>query len=101
AAPTLILEDSIEAPVGVGAGDLVHGGAGDASELAQARPDPALEQVALRTRGGSLDAPACPLPGHVHVMGQGDGEAGAAPARRLDSQAMTEPLERRIERVEA
>ena len=33
--------------------------------------------------------------------GSGDGEAGAAPARRLDAELPAQPLERRVERVEA
>ena len=33
-------------------------------------------------------------------MGERDGKAGATPARRLDSEPATEPLERRVEGIE-
>src|SRR5262249_13488681 len=97
----LVLEDPVEAPVRVGSANLVHGRSGQAAELAHARSDASVREVALRARGRSLDASARPLPGHVDVVGQRDDEAGAAPARRLETEARAQPLERRVERVEA
>ena len=59
------------------------------------------EDVRLQARSGPAHAEPCPAPGHVDVVRQGDREARTAPAGRLEPEAAPEPLDRRIEGVEA
>ena len=85
AAP-LVGEDAVEAPERVGSAHLVDRPAGQRPCLAQAeRPRPR-EQVGLRARSSAAKPGRGPLPRRVDVVGERDGEAGAAPARRLDAE---------------
>src|SRR5262249_28819054 len=86
AGPALVAKKPVEAPVRVRAADPVHRYAGEPAQLAQPRLEPASAQVGLRPRRGALHAPPRPLPRHVDVVCERDGEARAAPARRIDSQ---------------
>jgi hypothetical protein len=97
----LVLEDPVEAPVRIRAAHLVDSRAREAAELAQPVPDASVGEIALRPGGSALDAAARPLPRHVDVVCQRDREPGVAPPRRIEPEPLPEPLERRVERVEA
>src|SRR5213592_1932973 len=97
----LVAQDAVEAPVRVGAADLVHRRAGKPAQLAKSGTDAAGAEVALGTRSCSLHAATRPLPGDVDVVRERDGEPRPAPPWRLDPQASTQPLHGRIEWIEA
>jgi len=95
------LHQLAEAPVGVGAAQPVERHAGERARLAGGRPAPPSEDARLEPRRGPLDPEPRPAPGHVHVVREGDGEARSAPAPRLEPEPASEPVERRVERIEA
>ena len=99
-APPLVGEDAVEAPERVGSARLVERPAGQRARLAQAGAHPAAKQVGLRARSGAPKPGRGPLPRRVDVVGERDGEAGAAPTRRLDAEPAPQALERWVERLE-
>jgi hypothetical protein len=93
-------EDAVEAPEGVGPARLVERPAGERARLPQARADATAKQVGLRAGRSAPEPGRGPLPRCVDVVCERDGEAGAAPARRLDAESTAQALERRVERIE-
>ena len=65
------------------------------------RPRAAREGVTLQPRGGAAHADRSPAPRDVDVVRERDGEPCAAVARRLGAELPAQPLERRVERIEA
>ena len=83
---TLVGEDAVEAPEGIGSPHLVERRRSQPARLAQARADPAPKQIALCARSRAPQPRRSPLPGRVDVVGKRDGEPGTAPARRLGAE---------------
>src|SRR5690349_7325521 len=88
----LLRRDLLEAPVRVGAAQLVDGDARERPRL--------VERATLETRRRAADADPRPLPRDVDVMRERDREARIPVARRLEPELAAQPLERRIERIE-
>ena len=93
-------DDSLEAPVGIGAAQPVDGDAGERAGFTERRPPAAGEGMGLEPRCRPADSDRCPAPGRVHIVRERDGERRAAPARRLCAEPRAQPLEGRVERVE-
>ncbi len=96
----LVVEDALEAPVGVCPAHEVQRHPGQGAGLAQSRPATQAEDLMLQPGGAPAHAEASPLPGRVDVVGEGYREARPSPARRLELQLAAETLDGRVERVE-
>ncbi len=92
--------DLREAPVRIGAAELVERHAREPARLVHRRTGFARESVTLQPGGRAAYADRRPAPGDVHVVRERDGEPRAPVARRLDAELPAQPLERRVERIE-
>jgi hypothetical protein len=97
----LLGHDLREAPVRVALAELVERHAREPARFVQRGTGLAREHVSLEARGSAEHADARPAPRHIDVVRQRDHEAGAAVPRSLHAELAAQPLERRIERVEA
>ena len=97
----LDLDDALEAEVGVGSTNAMHGHGREPAGLTQGCVSVPSPDSRLQPAGAEADSLARPAPGDVHVVTERDGEPGAAPAWRVEPQVPAQPLERRIEWVEA
>src|SRR5215218_3615160 len=100
AALPLATDNPLEAPVRVGAPDPVHRRDCERARLGDRGSEPAPADRLLDPRDSAAQTDPAPPPGHVDVVREGDGEAGAAPSRRLDAEPCPQALERRVERIE-
>ncbi len=103
AAAPLVGEDPIEAPERIGpASTLCSGAPGQPAQLPQRRTgrDRGPRSVFARAAAPLRPYPR-PLPGRVDVVSERNREARPAPARGLQAELSTQPLEWRVERVEA
>jgi hypothetical protein len=78
-------QDALEAPVRVGATQLVPGHSRERTSLAQRRPGAPRTELVAKPRAAAEHAAPRPAPRYVDVVRQADGEARAAgPAGRLE-----------------
>jgi hypothetical protein len=94
--PALLAEDLREAPVRIGAAQAVDRRGRERARLAQRRREPSLQGVPLHPGRRTAYADARPAPRRVDIVGQRDGKALVA-----NSEVSPQPLERRVERIEA
>ena len=96
----LLGDDLREAPVGIGAAQLVERHAREPSRLVQGRVHAPRQRMILQPRCRAEHPDPRPAPRDVDVVRERDGEPRSPVARRLHTELPAQPLERRVERIE-